>query len=84
MAYVSTELPFIQEGEHTGPDGVPRTIVNLGCPKIDQADARRLAAHYKERQDQGLDPLASECRELAVPLMRALVDAGLAEDGGSP
>ena len=80
MAYVTTETPFVQEGQFTGSDDVTRTVVNLGCPKVDEADARRLAAHFKERQEQGLDPLASECRELAVPLMRALVDAGLAED----
>ena len=84
MAYLITETPFVQEGEPIGTDDVVRTIVNLGCPKIDEADARRLAAHFKERQEQGLDPLASECRELAAPLMQAMVDAGLAEDGGSP
>jgi hypothetical protein len=80
MAYVTTETPFVQEGEFTGGDGVSRSIVNLGCPKLDEQDARRLATHYKERQEQGLEPLAAECREIAAPLMQAMVDAGLAED----
>mgnify|MGYP002624285100 CR=1 FL=1 len=78
MAYLITETPFVQEGEHTGTDDIVRTIVNLGCPKVDEADARRLATHYKERKEQGLEPLAAECRELAAPLMQAMVDAGLA------
>lgn len=81
MAYLITETPFVQEGEHTGTDDIVRTIVNLGCPKVDEADARRLATHYKERKEQGLDPLAAECRELAAPLMQAMVDAGLADAG---
>jgi hypothetical protein len=81
MAYLITETPFVQEGEHTGTDDIVRTIVNLGCPKVDEADARRLALHYKERKEQGLEPLASECRELAAPLMQAMVDAGLADAG---
>ncbi|MGA0417263.1 MAG: hypothetical protein ACO3O1_06440 [Ilumatobacteraceae bacterium] len=81
MAYVTTETPFVQEGEFTGGDGVTRSIVNLGCPKIDEGDARRLAIHYKERKEQGLEPLAAECRELAAPLMQAMVDAGLADAG---
>lgn len=79
MAYLITETPFVQEGEHTGTDDIVRTIVNLGCPKVDEADARRLATHYKERKEQGLDPLAAECRELAAPLMQAMVNAGLAD-----
>lgn len=81
MAYLTTETPFVQEGQFTGSDDVTRTIVNLGCPKLDEADARRLATHYKERKEQGLEPLASECRELAAPLMQAMVDAGLADAG---
>jgi len=81
MAYVTTETPFVQEGQFTGEDDVTRTLVNLGCPKLDEADARRLATHYKERKEQGLDPLAAECRELAAPLMQAMVDAGLADAG---
>ena len=81
MAYLITETPFVQEGEHTGTDDIVRTIVNLGCPKVDEADARRLATHYKERKEQGLEPLAAECRELAAPLMQAMVDAGLADAG---
>jgi len=81
MAYVTTEAPFVQEGQFTGSDDVTRTVVNLGCPKVDEADARRLALHYKERKEQGLEPLASECRELAAPLMQAMVDAGLADAG---
>lgn len=81
MAYVTTETPFVQEGQFTGSDDVTRTVVNLGCPKVDEADARRLALHYKERKEQGLEPLAAECRELAAPLMQAMVDAGLADAG---
>jgi len=81
MAYLITETPFVQEGEHTGTDDIVRTIVNLGCPKLDEQDARRLATHYKERKEQGLEPLAAECRELAAPLMQAMVDAGLADAG---
>jgi len=81
MAYLITETPFVHEGEHTGTDDIVRTIVNLGCPKIDEGDARRLATHYKERKEQGLEPLAAECRELAAPLMQAMVDAGLADAG---
>lgn len=81
MAYISTETPFVQEGEHTGADNVTRTVVNLGCPRIDEADARRLATHYRDRKEQGLDPLASECREIAAPLMQAMVAAGLADGG---
>lgn len=79
MAYVTTEAPFVQQGQFTGSDDVTRTLVNLGCPKVDEADARRLAVHYKERREQGLEPLAAECRELAAPLMQAMVDAGLAD-----
>ena len=81
MAYVTTEAPFIQEGDYTGPDDVSRTLVNLGCPRIDEQDARRLATHYRDRKEQGLEPLAAECREIAAPLMAALVAAGLADGG---
>lgn len=76
MAYVQTHTPFTQEGEHTGPDNVPRTVVNLGGVRIDEADARRLAQHFHERDEDGSLPLAAQCRELAIPIMEALVAAG--------
>lgn len=82
MAYVEAELPFTQEGENIGSDGIERTVVNLARVLVDLPDVRRLAAHYKERTDAGLLPLASECRELAAPLMKAMMDAGYAEGSG--
>ncbi len=78
MAYVEAGTPFTMEGEHVGPDGVERTVVNLARVVVDIEDVRRLAQHFKERDDQGLPPLAAECRELAAPLMQAMVDAGYA------
>ena len=53
----------------------------VGKIVIDETDARRLATHYKDRTDAGALPLADESRELAVPIMQALVDAGLADAG---
>lgn len=79
MAHVEAGTPFTQEGEHTGGDGVERTVVNLARVVVDIGDVRRLAQHFKERADQGLPPLAAECRELAAPLMQAMVDAGYAD-----
>ena len=76
MAYVQTHTPFTQEGEHVGPDGVSRTVVNLSKAVVDIEDARRLARHFAEQAAQGLPPLVDECREVAVPIMQALVDAG--------
>jgi|DEB0MinimDraft_6_1074348.scaffolds.fasta_scaffold141241_2 hypothetical protein len=56
-------------------DGVPiagpQVIVQL-----DQATADRLAAHYAARVAAGSDPLAAESREIAAPVMAALVAAG--------
>ena len=84
MAFVSVDIVFEPEGQLTGDDGVPRTVVTAGKVRIDRDDAVRLATHFKQRDEAGSPPLADESRELAVPLMRALVDAGLAEDGGAP
>lgn len=78
MAHVEAGTPFTMEGEHVAADGVERTVVNLARVVVDIEDVRRLAQHFKERDDQGLPPLASECRELAAPLMQAMVDAGYA------
>lgn len=81
MAFVSVDIVFQPEGQMTGDDGVPRTVVTAGKVRIDRADAVRLAEHYKTRTDAGSLPLADESRELAVPLMQALVAAGLADGG---
>lgn len=80
MAFVHVDVILEQEGQFTGDDGVPRTVVIAGKVVIDRTDAARLATHYKERTDAGLQPYADESRELAVPIMQALVDAGLAEE----
>ena len=55
-----------------------RSILALRGVIIDESDARRLAAHYAAQRELGRDPLAAECRELAGPIMQALVDAGFA------
>lgn len=80
-AFVNVDAVLEQQGEFVGSDGVERTVVVVGKVAIDRDDAVRLAKHFRDRQEQGLDPLASECRELAAPLMQALVDAGLANAG---
>jgi hypothetical protein len=84
MAFVSVDIVFEPEGQLTGDDGIPRTVVTAGKVRIDRADAVRLATHYKERHDAGSLPLADESRELAIPLMEALVNAGLANPLGLP
>jgi hypothetical protein len=81
MAFVHVDVILEQQGEYTGSDEVPRTVVFAGKVVIDRTDAVRLATHYKERTDAGALPLADESRELAVPLMQALVAAGLANAG---
>jgi hypothetical protein len=80
-AYVHVDVVLEQEGEFVGSDGVERAVVLVGKIVIDETDARRLASHYKDRTDAGALPLADESRELAVPIMQALVDAGLADAG---
>jgi hypothetical protein len=81
MAFVYVDVILEQQGEYTGSDEVPRTVVLAGKVVIDRTDAVRLANHYKDRTDAGSLPLADESRELAVPLMQALVAAGLADAG---
>lgn len=80
-AFVQIDVVLEQAGEFVGSDGVDRTVVHVGKVRIDRDDAVRLATHYKERDDAGSLPLADESRELAVPLMQALVAAGLADAG---
>jgi len=84
MAFVHVDVVLAQEGEYTGSDDIPRTVVLVGKVVIDRGDAVRLATHFKQRDDAGSPPLADESRELAVPLMQALVDAGLANPLGLP
>lgn len=81
MAFVDVDIVFLPEGQMTGGDGVPRTVVTAGKVRIDRADAVRLAEHYKARTEAGGQPYSNESRELAVPLMKALVAAGLADGG---
>jgi len=44
--------------------------------QIDQATADRLAQHRADRLASALDILADEAKELARPIMDALIDAG--------
>ena len=44
--------------------------------QIDQATAERLAQHRATRLASSLDVLAAEAKELAVPVMDALIAAG--------
>jgi len=62
-------------------EGSDRTVLALRGVLIDESDARRLAAHYAAQRELGRDPLAAECRELAGPIMQALVDADFASSG---
>lgn len=80
-AFVQIDVVLEQPGDFVGPDGVERTVVMVGKVRIDETDARRLATHYKDRTEAGGQPYADESRELAVPLMQALVAAGLADAG---
>jgi hypothetical protein len=52
-----------------------RLVVDLSLE-----DVQRLAAHYVERTAAGQSILAAEAKELAVPLLAALVAAGFPQE----
>lgn len=76
MAYLKTKIPYNQEGEFSDSEGNSRSVVVLGRTVIDKDDACRIAKHFFDRQESGSLPYAAECREIAIPIMQALVDAG--------
>ena len=56
-------------------DGVDEAVYQVVI-HIPVADAERLAAHKRARVAAGADVLASEAREVADPVLEALVAAG--------
>ncbi len=56
-------------------DGVDETVCQVVL-HIPEADANRLAQHYKDRKAAGSEILAPESKESATPLYKALADAG--------
>jgi hypothetical protein len=66
---VSSVAPFV--GETNTGERVNRVSVIVD---IDKADAERLAQHMIDRGDGTL--LAAEAKEVATPIVQALIDAG--------
>lgn len=77
--YVAIDTVRLCEGHTVGADGVERRVYRVELvADADQCD--RLAGHYAARTDAGRDPMAAECRELASPIMAALVAGGCGVD----
>lgn len=73
--YVRVTRCWLQDGDFVNGDGVQRRIVRVEM-EVDANQADRLAGHYRGRTDNGSTVYAGEARELAVPIMAALDDAG--------
>lgn len=66
---------------YTGEDEAARRVDRVSVVvDMPATDAERLAAHYRERTEAGLDILADEAKEAARPILAALAAAGF---GGS-
>ena len=77
--YVQVSRCWLQDGTFVNGDGVERRIVRVEM-ELDADQADRLAGHYAGRTAQGRTVFADEARELAVPIMAALGDAGFGVD----
>ena len=77
--YVDIDTVRLCEGHTVGADGVERRVYRVELV-IDADQCDRLAGHYAARTDAGRDPMAGECRELASPIMAALVASGCGVD----
>jgi hypothetical protein len=75
-------MPIRALEPHTYTDELP-DLTPCQCVRVQVilplADANRLAEHKRSRAASGADVLASEAREVADPVLEALVAAGYAQ-----
>jgi hypothetical protein len=72
-------MPIRALEPHTYTDELP-DLTPCQCVRVQVilplADANRLAQHYKDRDSAGSEILASEAKESATPLYKALAEDG--------
>lgn len=73
---ITAEHQFEQDEIPAGDNSTAPSAYVTVQVKVPRADADRLAQHRADRLAQSLDVLADEAKELARPIMDALVAAG--------